>query len=216
MAGGARRMNNYDATTVKASIDIVKVVEEYVRLRRVGATSRYLGLCPFHQEKTPSFNVNQAKQFYKCFGCDAGGDVITFTMQIAGLGFPQAVNSLGERFGVEPTESWTPEKRRQYAHAAAGANELAQKLSDFASGLKIAADRSLTRLTPILMELGIDPAETLRHLHRGAHILDQAKPVDIGRTWRTERLKDPWAVAVIERLGRRDWEHAEVLHSDDR
>ena len=57
---------------LKSSVDIVKVVGEYVRLRRVGATGRYLGLCPFHQEKTPSFNVNQSRQFYKCFGCGMG------------------------------------------------------------------------------------------------------------------------------------------------
>ena len=85
---------------LKSSIDIVKVVGEYVRLKRVGATGRYLGLCPFHQEKTPSFNVNQSKQFYKCFGCGVGGDVLKFVMEIDGLTFPETLKLLAERNGI--------------------------------------------------------------------------------------------------------------------
>ncbi len=85
---------------LKSSIDIVKVVGEYVRLRRVGATGRYLGLCPFHQEKTPSFNVHQARQFYKCFGCGAGGDALKFVMEVDGLTFPEALKLLAERNGI--------------------------------------------------------------------------------------------------------------------
>jgi DNA primase len=85
---------------LKSSIDIVKVVGEYVRLRRVGSTGRYLGLCPFHQEKTPSFNVHQARQFYKCFGCGAGGDALKFVMEVDGLTFPEALKLLAERNGI--------------------------------------------------------------------------------------------------------------------
>lgn len=85
---------------VKSSIDIVKVVGEYVRLQKAGSSGRYTGLCPFHQEKTPSFGVNQNLQFYKCFGCDAKGDVINFIMQIDGLTFPEALKTLAERNGI--------------------------------------------------------------------------------------------------------------------
>lgn len=85
---------------VKSSVDIVKVVGEYVRLKRVGSTGRYLGLCPFHQEKTPSFNVNQSRQFYKCFGCGAGGDVFKFVMEIEGLTFFEALKDLAESHGM--------------------------------------------------------------------------------------------------------------------
>jgi DNA primase len=85
---------------LKSSVDIVKVVGEYVRLRRVGATGRYLGLCPFHQEKTPSFNVNQSRQFYKCFGCGVGGDVLKFVMEVDGLTFPETLKLLSERNGI--------------------------------------------------------------------------------------------------------------------
>ena len=85
---------------LKSSIDIVKVVGEYVRLKRVGATGRYVGLCPFHQEKTPSFSVNQTRQFYKCFGCGVGGDAIKFVEEIEGLSFWETVKMLAERYGI--------------------------------------------------------------------------------------------------------------------
>ena len=62
---------------LKSSVDIVDVVGEYVRLKKSGP-QRYSGLCPFHNEKTPSFSVHAARQFYKCFGCGEGGDVFSF------------------------------------------------------------------------------------------------------------------------------------------
>jgi DNA primase len=96
---------------LKSSIDIVKVIGEYVRLKRVGATGRYVGLCPFHQEKTGSFNVNQSRQFYKCFGCGVGGDVLKFVQEIDGLTFPEALKILAERAGIPMP------KRNEYADA---------------------------------------------------------------------------------------------------
>src|SRR6266853_955452 len=96
---------------LKSSIDIVKVVGEYVHLRRVGATGRYVGLFPFHQEKTPSFNVNQSRQFYKCFGCGAGGDALKFVMEVDGLTFPETLKLLAERNGIPMPQ------RTEYADA---------------------------------------------------------------------------------------------------
>ena len=85
---------------LKSSIDIVKVIGEYVRLKKMGATGRYSGLCPFHQEKTPSFSVNQARQFYKCFGCGVSGDALKFVMEHDGMTFPEALRFLAERNGI--------------------------------------------------------------------------------------------------------------------
>ncbi len=96
---------------LKSSIDIVKVIGEYVRLKRLGATGRYVGLCPFHQEKTGSFNVNQSRQFYKCFGCGVGGDVLKFVQEIEGFTFPEALKALAERHGIPMP------KRNEYADA---------------------------------------------------------------------------------------------------
>lgn len=88
------------AAQVKASADIVSTVGQYVRLKRLGATQRYVGLCPFHSEKTPSFNVHGNRQFYKCFGCGAGGDVFKFVQEIEGLSFYEALKLLAERAGI--------------------------------------------------------------------------------------------------------------------
>jgi len=83
---------------LKASIDIVKVVGEYVRLKRSGP--RWMGLCPFHTEKTGSFSVHATHQFYYCFGCQAKGDAIKFVMEIERLSFYEALKLLAERNGI--------------------------------------------------------------------------------------------------------------------
>src|SRR3974390_1921737 len=96
------------AEQVKGAVDIVSVVGEHVRLKKSGAY-RYMGLCPFHNEKTPSFTVHTTHQFYKCFSCGAGGDVFKFVMEIEGLSFYEALKSLAERHGIPMP------KRSQYA-----------------------------------------------------------------------------------------------------
>lgn len=88
------------AEHVKSSVDIVKVVGEYVRLNKAGASPSYKGLCPFHQEKTPSFQVHSTHQFYKCFGCGAGGDVFKFIMEIERISFFEALKLVAERNGI--------------------------------------------------------------------------------------------------------------------
>src|SRR5260370_31564126 len=93
---------------LKSSVDIVSVVGEYVRLRRSGA-QRYMGLCPLHNEKSPSFTVHVVHQFYKCFSCGAGGDVVKFVMEKEGISFYEALKSLSERYGIPMP------KRSQYA-----------------------------------------------------------------------------------------------------
>ena len=84
---------------LKSSVDIVSVVGEYVKLRRSGA-NRYMGLCPFHSEKTPSFTVHVVYQFYKCFSCGVHGDVVKFVQEKEGLSFYEALKSLSERYGI--------------------------------------------------------------------------------------------------------------------
>src|SRR6202050_4889251 len=88
------------AEQVKSSVDIVKTIGEYVRLKRSGSTGRYMGLCPFHTEKTPSFNVNASMQRYKCFGCNLGGDVLQFVMEIERISFFEALKLTAERNGI--------------------------------------------------------------------------------------------------------------------
>jgi len=78
--------------------DMVEVVQARTQLRKAGA--RYTGLCPFHDERTPSFSVNPQDKLYYCFGCGAGGDVISFVRETEQLDFAQAVEFLAERFRV--------------------------------------------------------------------------------------------------------------------
>ncbi|ACL69991.1 DNA primase [Halothermothrix orenii] len=84
---------------LKGSLDIVDLVSDYVDLKKVG--KNYVGLCPFHQEKTPSFTVNPERQFFYCFGCGVGGDVISFLMEIENITFKESVKMLARRSGME-------------------------------------------------------------------------------------------------------------------
>jgi len=96
---------------IRAVSDIVSVISEVVLLKRTG--KNFVGLCPFHSEKTPSFTVNSDKQIFYCFGCGAGGSVFTFLMKHEGLSFPEAVRTLGRRYGIAVADhDLSPEERR--------------------------------------------------------------------------------------------------------
>ncbi|WP_258360237.1 DNA primase [Moorella sulfitireducens] len=84
---------------VKDRVDIVEIIGSYVRLKKSGRN--YVGLCPFHNEKTPSFTVSPDKQMFYCFGCGTGGDVLAFLMKQDGLSFPEAVKALATRVGID-------------------------------------------------------------------------------------------------------------------
>src|SRR5262245_19963571 len=104
---------------LKAQTDIVQVITDVVpSLKKTGAT--WKGLCPFHQEKTPSFNVNRDKGFFKCFGCGAGGDVVKFIELSQKVAFPEAIRMLAQRAGVTVPEGQTgPEDRAAAAEREA-------------------------------------------------------------------------------------------------
>lgn len=101
------------ADKVKQQADIVRVVGEYVRLKKSG--QNFTGLCPFHSEKSPSFAVHPVKQIYHCFGCGVGGDVFQFVMEMEKCGFPEAVRTVAEKCGIAvpaPRER-SPEERKE-------------------------------------------------------------------------------------------------------
>ena len=114
---------------VKEAADIVEVIAAHTDLRRAG--ERWTGLCPFHEERTPSFSVDAREKLYYCFGCGVGGDVIKFVREKDGLSFPEAVESLAERFGVEvEREELDPrveEKRKRRARLG----ELLERTSEY-------------------------------------------------------------------------------------
>lgn len=98
---------------VRLANDIVNVISDYVRLQKKGST--HFGLCPFHNEKTPSFSVSQGKQMYYCFGCGAGGNVITFLMQYENYTFQEALQALAQRAGIELPRQEMSGRARQEA-----------------------------------------------------------------------------------------------------
>jgi DNA primase len=107
------------AEKVKQQADIVRVIGEYVQLKKAGQNFR--GLCPFHSEKTPSFNVHPTKQIYHCFGCGQGGDVFKFVMEMEKCAFPEAIRIVAEKCGIavpRPRER-SPEERRENQERAA-------------------------------------------------------------------------------------------------
>jgi DNA primase len=117
------------AQLVKDVADIVEVINEHVPLQKRGG--RYIGICPFHSEKTPSFSVNQERGFFHCFGCKESGDVISFVMKYHSLTFVDALKELAQRYGIAmeekelaPAERARAEKRKQLF----AANELAATL----------------------------------------------------------------------------------------
>src|SRR5690606_20380981 len=101
---------------LKSRLNIVDVIGDSVKLKKNG--SNYVGLCPFHNEKTPSFTVSPSKDMYKCFGCGKSGDSIEFIRELEGIGYADAVINLAKKYGVElefegQKEYTIPEQRIQ-------------------------------------------------------------------------------------------------------
>jgi DNA primase len=106
------RIKDESVERVKATMEILPLVEDVIRLRKAGST--YKGLCPFHQEKTPSFTVSPVRGTFKCFGCGEGGDAITFVEKIENVDFVSAIELLARRFGVElEYEEDSPEQEQK-------------------------------------------------------------------------------------------------------
>jgi DNA primase len=123
----AGRIREEVIAAIRERLPIEQVIGDYVAMKPAGS-GRYKGLCPFHDEKTPSFNVNTANGFYKCFGCGAGGDLITFVQEQDHLSFVEAVEVLARKAGVEvtyeqggaaPRQQSSERQRLVEAHAAA-------------------------------------------------------------------------------------------------
>lgn len=96
-------INDETIEKVRDTSDIVNIISDYIQLKKSG--SNYVGLCPFHGEKTPSFTVSETKQFFHCFGCGEGGDAVTFIMKKENLGFPEAIKFLADKMGIAIEET---------------------------------------------------------------------------------------------------------------
>ncbi len=137
---------------LREQVDIVRVVGEYVRLRRAG--QRYSGLCPFHNEKTPSFSVSPEHQYFRCFGCDAKGDVFKFVMMIEGLTFFEALKKLADQNGIAlPKQSFASDDETRLKAALYEMHEIAAE--HFRSNL---AGPNGAAVRAYLAKRGVDPA----------------------------------------------------------
>src|SRR3954471_2547829 len=153
---------------IRDAADIVAVIGEHVQLRRAGTS--FKGLCPFHGEKTPSFNVVPAKQFFHCFGCQKHGDVFSFVMELEGKSFVEVAEQLAGRFGITvPRIEESPELRRARGERIAmlDMNRLAatfyrEVLADprrGEPGRGYLARRGVTTETATRFQLGYAPSE---------------------------------------------------------
>ena len=153
-----------DIAEVRMRASIFEVISEYVNLKKNGP-DRYRGLCPFHGEKTPSFNVSPDKGFFKCFGCGEKGDVFAFMQKIKGLDFPGAVKELAAKYGVKLTETAYDkkefDKRSQmlllYEQAALYYQKLLLDPAEGSVPRKYLADRGITTDTIERFRLGYAP-----------------------------------------------------------
>jgi DNA primase len=133
------------ADRVKQQADIVRVIGEYVRLKKSG--QNFTGLCPFHGEKTPSFAVHPVKQIFHCFGCGKGGDVFTFVMEMEKCPFPEAVRIVAEKCGIpipRPKER-TPEERKENQQRSALIEMHREAQSFFVKQLETTAEGKAAR-----------------------------------------------------------------------
>src|SRR3954470_13820459 len=138
---------------LKRQADIVVVIQDYVSLRKAGAN--YKGLCPFHSEKTPSFQVNREKGFFHCFGCNTGGDVFKFLELQEKLGFQDAVRHLAGKFGIPIPESvGTAESKSDAAEREALLKVHERAAEFFAAQLETPA---ATKARRMLRDRGITP-----------------------------------------------------------
>ena len=116
---------------VKEASDVVEVISAYTELRRSG--TRFTGLCPFHDERSPSFSVNPQEKLYHCFGCGVGGDVIKFVEEKEGLAFPDAVEALADRYGVEIEREAEDPRAEELRRKRARLSELLERTASFYS-----------------------------------------------------------------------------------
>ena len=146
-----------------ARVDIIDVVGRHVRLKKAG--QNFLGLCPFHGEKTPSFTVSPSKQFFHCFGCGAHGSAVGFLMDLRGLPYIEAVRELAQQAGITVPEGSSDIEAQRRTNVTSALVEVLRQTADFYKRkLKSASDaieylkgRGLTGATAARFALGYSP-----------------------------------------------------------
>jgi DNA primase len=182
------------AQTLKQQADIVRVVGDYVSLRKSGAQN-YSGLCPFHKEKTPSFNVNSVRQYYYCFGCHEKGDVFAFVQKVENITFPEAIRAVAQKMGVAmPKATFSTEAEARDARIRTALLEIHERASSFFQECLWRSDGARAR--EYLIGRGLDEA-TIRKFRIGF-------APDSGFVLR-DRLKGEFSEEVLRESGLMSW-----------
>ena len=186
---------------VRSRNDIVDLISGYVSLKKKG--SSYFGLCPFHNEKSPSFSVSRDKQMYYCFGCGAGGNIFTFLMEYENMTFPEAMQMLADRAGIELPEQETSQEARRAADEKARLREM-NKLAAQYYYVLLHRDRGEKGLR-YLQQRGILD-ETIRHFGLGyADIYrDDLYQFLKQKGYTDEEMKNSGLVSIDEKHGGSD------------
>ena len=186
---------------VRSRNDIVDLISTYVPLKKKG--SSYFGLCPFHNEKSPSFSVSRDKQMYYCFGCGAGGNVFTFLMEYENFSFPEALKYLAERAGMELPEEELNEEAKRAMDEKARLREM-NKLSANYFYYLLHSKRGQKGLA-YLKDRGITDA-TIKHFGLGSADIynDDLYRFLKSKGYSDEDLKDSALVTIDERRGGSD------------
>jgi DNA primase len=188
---------------IRSRLNLVDVVQQHVRLRKQGR--EFLGLCPFHQEKSPSFQVNEQKQSWYCFGCQKGGDVFTFVQEIEKTDFPGALRILAEQAGVElPEHSGPAQQRAQQRRRLLDLNRLAARYYEHVlwslpagePGRQLLVRREVDEETARRFGLGYAPggANLTAFLRKRGHSIQDAADAGLvrsGRDFFQQRLVVP-------------------------
>ena len=213
------RISEETIAQVKERADIYEIVSEHVILKKSGRD--FSGLCPFHDEKTPSFSVSPSKQMYYCFGCGQGGDALKFIQQIGNQSFADAVLGLADRHGIE-VQTEDPQQQQEFDRQRSYRQQLHEVLAVaaqfFAAALAspkgrvareyLVHDRGLSDATIGKYQLGYAPASwdaLLRHLKRRGFdddIIDAAGLSSSNENRRYDRFRDRVIIPIRDELGR--------------
>src|SRR5712692_9484394 len=211
--------------TVKQQADIVRIVGDYIKLKKAGAQN-YSGLCPFHGEKTPSFSVHATRQFYHCFGCGISGDVFSFVQKVENITFPEAVRMVAQKLGIplpkvtysSPTEAKEARLRGQLLEVHERASAFFQeclKRPEGARAREYLAGRGLDEATVTRFRIGYAPDSgfLLRDRLKGEFAEELLRESGLF-SWKQEESRQPSVLGSQEQQSLRSAQNDKSAQSD--
>src|SRR5437588_6750356 len=183
--------------TVRQQADIVRVIGDYIQLKKAGAQN-FVGLCPFHGEKTPSFSVHATRQFFHCFGCGASGDVFSYVQKIENITFPEAVRAVAQKLNIPlPKTSFSSPAEAKEAKLRTVLLDVHERACAFFQECLRRPEGARAR--EYLAGRGLDE-ETIRRFRIGF-------APDSGVLWR-DRMRGEFDEAVLRESGLFSWKEA--------